>query len=263
MENQSPFQATEVARRHLEAGRIRLIETEHRQDTTTGWHSHPELRLCLVVAGGFDEADPRGSWYRGPGTLLLYPARTSHDNRFSCRGARCLNIEVPDVEEREAGANRRERVTELGTPEAYLGMQIYDGLRSGRARHVLVSLAEKLVTTVRRGDRHAHRLPEWLEQGRCLLEERATDGIGLSGLADALGVSRFVLARRFREYFGCSVGEYRHRVLVQRARHALLTSDASLSTIAYRLGFSDQSHFTRVFKRLTSLPPGRYRATAN
>ena len=39
----------------------------------------------------------------------------------------------------------------------------------------------------------------------------------------------------------------------------LLRDDLSVAEVAQRLGFSDQSHFTRHFRRLTGSPPGQLR----
>ena len=43
------------------------------------------------------------------------------------------------------------------------------------------------------------------------------------------------------------------------ATRILLHEDVPLAEVAYRLGFSDQSHFSRHFRRITGAPPGRLR----
>lgn len=44
-----------------------------------------------------------------------------------------------------------------------------------------------------------------------------------------------------------------------RAIQALISTNTPLADIAYQIGFDDQSHFTRIFKRYTGFPPGLYR----
>jgi two-component system response regulator YesN len=56
------------------------------------------------------------------------------------------------------------------------------------------------------------------------------------------------------------VGEYVRRLRVGQACRRLAHSNASLSEIAFEAGFSDQSQFCRVFKRVTGLTPGTFRA---
>jgi AraC family transcriptional regulator len=43
------------------------------------------------------------------------------------------------------------------------------------------------------------------------------------------------------------------------AKSILLRDDVPLAEVAYRLGFADQSHFTRHFRRITGASPGRLR----
>jgi AraC family transcriptional regulator len=48
---------------------------------------------------------------------------------------------------------------------------------------------------------------------------------------------------------------------IEAAKHLLEGAAVSLSEVAYRAGFADQSHLTRVFQRATGMTPARYRAT--
>ncbi|MGK9286391.1 helix-turn-helix transcriptional regulator [Sinorhizobium meliloti] len=52
------------------------------------------------------------------------------------------------------------------------------------------------------------------------------------------------------------------RERINRARTLLLETDASLSEVAISCGFSDQSHFTRVFTNVVGTTPGLWRRTA-
>ena len=47
---------------------------------------------------------------------------------------------------------------------------------------------------------------------------------------------------------------------LERAKALMRRTNEPLAEIAYRVGFSDQSHLTSIFRRETGLTPGRYRA---
>jgi len=83
--------------------------------------------------------------------------------------------------------------------------------------------------------------------------------IQLAELARLVEMSQFHFLRLFRT----SCGKTPHQYLVERrvevAKSILLHDDVSLADVAYRLGFTDQSHFTRHFRRITGAPPGRLR----
>lgn len=81
----------------------------------------------------------------------------------------------------------------------------------------------------------------------------------LQELALDTGLSPGHFARKFRLSCGMSLS---HFILQRRTRRALeliRTSTTPLCTLALDLGFDSQSHFTRVFRALTGMTPGRFR----
>jgi AraC family transcriptional regulator len=81
----------------------------------------------------------------------------------------------------------------------------------------------------------------------------------LSGLAQSVGVHPVTLARAFRHAFGCTVGEYVRSLRIERAAHQLAQTELSLAEIALGAGFSDQSHFSNLFRHHTGLSPSKFR----
>jgi AraC family transcriptional regulator len=65
--------------------------------------------------------------------------------------------------------------------------------------------------------------------------------------------------RLSRRAFGESLGSYQRRLRVRLACERLRDSSLSLAAIALDAGFTDQSHFTRVFKRLIGATPAVFR----
>jgi len=59
---------------------------------------------------------------------------------------------------------------------------------------------------------------------------------------------------------GYTYSELLNRFRIEHACTLLDSSSLSASGVAYACGFNDQSYFTKVFKRMTGLPPGRYRS---
>src|SRR5262245_26530393 len=83
--------------------------------------------------------------------------------------------------------------------------------------------------------------------------------ISLPELANLAEMSQFHFLRSFR----ASAGKTPHRYLIDRrvevARSILLHEDVPLAEVAYRVGFADQSHLTRHFRRIVGVPPGSLR----
>jgi AraC family transcriptional regulator len=97
-----------------------------------------------------------------------------------------------------------------------------------------------------------------LRRVRAYIDGHIGERISLDELAHQAGVSRFHFARQFRLSTGESPMEYLRRVRIERSKTILQTRDATIAEVAARLGFSDQSHFTRIFGRLVGVPPGSF-----
>jgi len=97
-----------------------------------------------------------------------------------------------------------------------------------------------------------------LRRVRAYIDEHIGERISLDQLALQAGVSRFHFARQFRLSTGESAMTYLRRVRIERSKSILETRDSTIAEVAARLGFSDQSHFTRIFGRLVGVPPGSF-----
>jgi AraC family transcriptional regulator len=93
---------------------------------------------------------------------------------------------------------------------------------------------------------------------RGYIDRHIGERISLNQLARQAGVSRFHFARQFRQTTGESPMEYLRRVRIERSKSILQTRDSTIAEVAARLGFSDQSHFTRTFGRLVGISPGSF-----
>jgi AraC-like DNA-binding protein len=83
---------------------------------------------------------------------------------------------------------------------------------------------------------------------------------GLLELALAIGVSPYHLSRSFRHATGMTLTRYRRQLRIKHALHRLAEGDNDLARLAADLGFSDQSHFTRVTRLEAGATPGQLRA---
>jgi AraC family transcriptional regulator len=85
--------------------------------------------------------------------------------------------------------------------------------------------------------------------------------IVIKDLAASLDISVGHFCRAFKRTFGMPARIWiRHR-RVELAQGLMLTTDASLSEIALSCGMSDQSHFTRSFRRIVGESPSFWRQT--
>jgi AraC family transcriptional regulator len=119
---------------------------------------------------------------------------------------------------------------------------------------------ELLVAAARKQQRKGERTPPpWLARLKEYLRENFSEPPGLNELAKAVDVHPTHLARVFRQFERCTVGDFIREVRIDYARQRLLGSNEPLVDITLGAGFSDQSHFTRSFKRVTGMTPTEFR----
>lgn len=91
------------------------------------------------------------------------------------------------------------------------------------------------------------------------IEEQLMEEISFECFPNTAGYSKYHLSRIFKQETGFTIGEYiRIRRLAMAASY-LMYSNVSILTIAVTLQFQSQEAFTRAFKEVYALPPGKYR----
>ena len=95
------------------------------------------------------------------------------------------------------------------------------------------------------------------------IDANLAEPMSLQDIASAAGMSRFYFARLFRNSMGQSPSCYVMERRIERAKHLLGQTNLELNEISIRTGFSSQSHLTAMFRKLTGLTPGKYRALAS
>ena len=101
--------------------------------------------------------------------------------------------------------------------------------------------------------------PGWLARLKEELEHASLAEVDIGARAKQAGAHPAHASRLFRRCYGHSITEHAQAQTVRRAIGPL-ASGASLSDVALAAGFYDQSHMSRVFKRVTGRTPGAHRA---
>ncbi len=79
------------------------------------------------------------------------------------------------------------------------------------------------------------------------------------GLASYAKVTPDYLSRLFKQYTGHTLMDYIHFCKIERAKAYLLEGNLKIREIAQRLGFSDEFHFSKVFKKVEGTCPSRFK----
>jgi len=254
--------------RRIVAGGFTVTEGIHRHGSHLPWHDHATPTVCFVLRGAFTEAWRGGSVACTSSTLKITPAGERHWDRFNRGDVRGLLIEA-DQEQvaaiRPHSAVLDERESYQGGPLSAYGWRVYQELQANDSSAPLAieGLLLELVAAasrVRAHDLKGRSMPRWLAEARDRIHLELAARPSLSGLAQTVGVHPVTLARAFRQAFGCTLGEYVRNLRIERATMQLAHTELSLAEIAVGAGFSDQSHFSNMFRQHTGFSPSQFRS---
>ena len=241
-----------------------LAEAAYPPGWCEGRHSHRKATFIYIVGGDHWATHSRGGGTARAGTVRYLPAGEPHEVYIPL-GSTCLQLELePSIIDLAA---------ELGRP-----LQCPGEIRDARAGPLGARLHHELFTSddlsqidveavalqlllagKPAGQAQRRDAPPWLLRiGEQLREESATR-FALQAIARSVGRHPVQVSRQFHRHFGCTLSEYARRARVARAQQLLRHTDRGVSDIALACGFADQSHFTTAFRRVTGVPPRRYR----
>lgn len=148
------------------------------------------------------------------------------------------------------------------------GMLLYDALYSwakylqkekhtqNPVDHIFIDVYNKFIK-----QRSAQKkTPAWVKELKQIIQDQVDSNLSLTQISKSLDVNPSYLSREFSKYFNnLSFGEYSRKLRIEKAMELIGLGKYSLTEIAYLTGFSDQSHFTRIFKQLTGKSPSAYK----
>lgn len=247
-----------------------LLEINYCPGFELSTHAHKQANFCIVLAGGCAEIYRRKTRELTLSSLNFLPAQQPHSFKISRSGMRAFSVEIAPQwlkRMREYSLEVEDSVYCSSGPLIQLQTRLYHEFRNiddasplaveGIALEMLAEASRRQIINK---DGNGKTPPYWLKQARGIIHEEFSLHLSLDAIAQEVGVHPVHLARMFRKYYGCSPGEYIRRVRIENACRRMTTTGASLNEIALASGFSDQSHFNRIFKRLKGVTPGEYRA---
>lgn len=119
-------------------------------------------------------------------------------------------------------------------------------------QEVVESFMDAMFTRQDQGNPHIRKALHYIA-------DNYTQRLTLQHVAEEVGISPNHFSALFHKTVGISFREYISQIRVEESKRLLLYTDYSLADIAAAMGFPDQSNFSKVFKRITGISPGKYR----
>jgi len=148
------------------------------------------------------------------------------------------------------------------------GMMIYDALYSwakhlqnekhtqNPVEHLFVDVLNKIILQ----KSSQKKIPAWVKELKEIIQDHVDTNLSLTDVSKSLDIHPAYLSREFSKHFNnLSFGEYIRKLRIEKAIELINQGTYSLTEIAYLTGFSDQSHFTRIFKQHLGKNPSAYK----
>lgn len=271
--------------------RMRVWKMKEMHINVSGWNYHDETEIVLILQGRVNFHIDNRVYRLGPGdavlvgTSQLHAMRVSDENKLVekivlqfdlkhhfdpllypyvpyfqhifeplaavndyIRGNRMLNDDIFDAVLNIYNENEQQRI----------GCEISISLHLKRIlltllRHELVDLSTPLSG-------------ETMMLFQPVLEyvaKHLSEPINLKQMSDLAGMSYYHFCRTFKKCLSMSFTEYVNCQRVKAAERLLLTTNATINDIAYRVGFNNVSHFFKVFQKVNHDTPRGFKLKLN
>jgi AraC family transcriptional regulator len=246
-----------------EAAGVLLTEVRHAAAKAVAEHQHEAAYFSLLLEGAYEERGDGFDLRYEPYTLVFHAARTSHEDRMlgPCRFFAADLLPKWETVIGELGGERAHAFELLGGDPIWLVLRLYREFlaRADSADVAVEALMYELCAHVAKRCHDELHEPAWLASADAAVRDRFQEPLDLASLASSAGVHPTHLCRTFRRFRGQAISDAMMGARVQFVARRLTESQAPLADIAAEAGFTDQSHMTRVFKRVTGCPPGDHR----
>jgi AraC-like DNA-binding protein len=233
-------------------------------DDITDWHYHENPYFMYILQGHMMDSNKKVKTLCPTGSLMFNNWQEPHFGSKHSNEARGFHLEFERkwLEKNGLSLSLLEGSQLVQNPKVHLLFaKLYlefihsDDFSEVSIEILLLQICEA-IGDLNKND--SHKIPIWIDGLKELLHY-STANLSLQYLSDQLGVHPVHISRAAPKHLSMSLGEYIRQDKIKKSIPLLLDSDFSLTEISYQLGFSDQSHFNRVFKSFLNKNPSSYR----
>jgi AraC-like DNA-binding protein len=124
---------------------------------------------------------------------------------------------------------------------------------------IILQLLSRFVERARIADKNEHPIPSKVLDAISFIQVNLHKNLTVLKLAKRANQHPDYFSRVFFQYTGIRPLAYIHEKRIERAQYLLTTTNMSYAVVAAEVGFENLPHFSRLFKKVTSLTPGQYK----
>ena len=236
----------------VETESFRISISKHAANSNISLHAHSKSYFCLSVLGHYTEKNLKEAMV-SQGEVIFRKSGHEHSNSFLDNAGVCMNIEFKNEVQFMLE-------NEMSLPDKALqkksSLDFYKllfGFKNSVANDLLnIYCHEAMLSFFKeagQGD------IEWVKTVKDYINDSPLDNISLSKLSSELGLHPNYITRKFKEVTGLKMSDYLTQTRLRYCLENMIGSEQSMTEIALKNGFYDQSHFNRNFKKQLNTTP--------
>lgn len=233
-------------------------------------HFHDTFALILVESGVADYSYKKNERVVSPNKLLILNPYEVHTGKSLGEGVwNFRSMYIPqdiikqnchvDIEKSPEFINRIVEKTDLLSRYQVLHQKLLTQISTLTEESELAVLLHDLsrLAGIDTKDQQEDKYTSVAERMRAYIHEYYADNIHLDDLMSISGLSRFHLIKVYRMRFGLPPHQYLNNLRIEKSKQ-LLSKGMPSTDVAYAVGYFDQSHFIRHFKKMVGVTPKAY-----
>ncbi|MBN8586169.1 MAG: helix-turn-helix transcriptional regulator [Ignavibacteria bacterium] len=255
-----------VPNKVINLGDIVLTDNEY-VHKKVDWHYHENAYFTYLIKGRLQEINKKETFNCNAGTLLFHNCQDAHYNIKPDGFTRGFQLEFSSgwLHKHDFKTENFEGsgiICDIELRNIFNNIYIESVLNDNVSAISIEALLTEFFTVMNRQHEISNsKLPSWLKTVESILTEETEMPLTLENLSERSGVHPVHISRMFPKYYGTTIGNYIRKIKINKAIDLIFNSELSLTQISAACGFSDQSHFIRVFRAFSKTTPQLFRKT--
>ncbi|WP_111323159.1 helix-turn-helix transcriptional regulator [Algoriphagus chordae] len=244
---------------------IVLSQYNYNTGRPTDWHYHENPYFWYILNGNMMDCNKKVKTLCPPGSLMFTNWQEIHYGSKHSGDAAGFHLEFERswLKNNDVNLALFEGSALIQQPKVHFlfAKLYYEFLQNDAYSKITIELLLLQICDALSDSKNASRtqkVPDWVELLKELIHYDKFD-LSLKHLSEQLGVHPAHISRAVPKYLSVSLGEYIRQHKLKEALPLILDRKNTLTNIAHQAGFSDQSHFNRVFNSVFDMNPNTYR----
>jgi YesN/AraC family two-component response regulator len=213
-------------------------------------HHHDYLTISTLLSGALIEHTPLETKIVKPGDVLIKPSGQIHENIFT-QDCTILSFKLFDYKYYHFDWKDWKVIEQSASLKYFINV-----LHEKNKKNAFIDLKKALIFSSKKENNI--KIPDKIKRVKNIIDIHFLETLQISDLAKEVNLNPMYLGQTFIHYYKTDIKSYQQQLRLHFAVSQMCFQNENLTQIAYKTGYSDQSHFSKKFKKSTSISPKKF-----